>query len=223
MYVVIIGGGRVGKDLAKLLLPEGHDVVLMEKDERLAEQLSKEFDALIIEGDGTDLDYLKDAGLNKADVLVAVTGDDKSNLISCQLAKRMFKVPTVIGRVNKPKNEGVFSSLGIENTVSTTRASSMQIKNNIGDSRTVLTVGERDAQLLEFNVTEESPVSHKKIKHAGLPKGAIIVDIVRGENSVIPDGNTQLKPDDIVTVLARVNTVKQVKKLFEKKKRFGLV
>ena len=223
MYVVIIGGGRVGKDLAKLLLPEGHDVVLMEKDERLAEQLSKEFDALIIEGDGTDLDYLKDAGLNKADVLVAVTGDDKSNLISCQLAKRMFKVPTVIGRVNKPKNEGVFSSLGIENTVSTTRASSMQIKNNIGDSRTVLTVGERDAQLLEFNVTEESPVSHKKIKHAGLPKGAIIVDIVRGENSVIPDGNTQLKPDDIVTVLAGVNTVKQVKKLFEKKKRFGLV
>ena len=223
MYVVIIGGGRVGKDLAKLLLPEGHDVVLMEKDERLAEQLSKEFDALIIEGDGTDLDYLKDAGLNKADVLVAVTGDDKTNLIACQLAKRMFKVPTVIGRVNKPKNEGVFSSLGIENTVSTTRASSMQIKNNIGDSRTVLTVGERDAQLLEFNVTEESPVSHKKIKHAGLPKGAIIVDIVRGENSVIPDGNTQLKPDDIVTVLARVNTVKQVKKLFEKKKRFGLV
>ncbi|MBS3782156.1 MAG: TrkA family potassium uptake protein [Candidatus Thermoplasmatota archaeon] len=223
MYVVIIGGGRVGKDLAKLLLPEGHDVVLMERDERLAEQLSKEFDALIIEGDGTDLDYLKDAGLNKADVLVAVTGDDKSNLIACQLAKKIFKVPKVIGRVNKPKNEGVFSSLDIENTVSTTRASAMQIKNNIGDSRTILTVGEKDAQLLEFRVTKESPISHKKIKNAGLPKGAIIVDIMRGENSVIPDGNTQLKPDDIATVLARTGTVKQVKKLFEKKKRFGLV
>ena len=223
MYVVIIGGGRVGTDLAKLLLPEGHDVVLMEKDDRLAEQLSKEFDALIIEGDGTDLDYLKDAGLNKADVLVAVTGDDKTNLIACQLGKKIFKVPKVIGRVNKPKNEGVFSSLGVENTVSTTRASAMQIKNNLGESRTILTVGEKDAQLLEFKVTQESPISNKKIKHAGLPKGVIIVDIMRGENSVIPDGNTQIKPDDIVTVLSRTGTVKQVRKLFEKKKRFGIV
>ncbi len=223
MYVVIIGGGRVGKDLAKLLLPEGHDVVLMERDERLAEQLSKEFDALIIEGDGTDLDYLKDAGLNKADVLVAVTGDDKSNLIACQLAKKIFKVPKVIGRVNKPKNEGVFSSLDIENTVSTTRASAMQIKNNLGDSRTILTVGEKDAQLLEFKVSDESPISHKKIKNVGLPKGVIIVDIMREEHSVIPDGNTQIKPGDIVTVLARTGRVKQVKKEFEKKKRFGIV
>ncbi len=223
MYVVIIGGGRVGKDLAKLLLPEGHDVVLMEKDDRLAERLSKEFDALIIEGDGTDLDYLKDAGLNKADVLVAVTGDDKSNLIACQLAKKIFKVPKVIGRVNQPKNEGVFSSLGIENTVSTTRASAMQIKNNIGNARTILTVGEQDAELLEFKVTREAPIANKKIKHAGLPKGVIIVDIMRGENSVIPDGETQIKPDDIVTVLARTNKVKQVKKEFQKKKRFGVL
>lgn len=223
MYVVIIGGGRVGKDLAKLLFPEGHDVVMIERDERTAAQLSKEFDALVIEGDGTDLDYLKDAGLNKADVLVAVTGDDKTNLIACQLGENIFKVPTVIGRVNKPKNEGVFTSLGIENTVSTTRASSIEIKNKLGNSRTILTVGEKDAQLLEFNVTEESPISHKKIKHAGLPKGVIIVDIMRGENSVIPDGNTQIKPDDIVTLLVRTGKIKQVKKMFKKKKRFGVL
>lgn len=223
MYVVIVGGGRVGKDLAKLLLPEGHDVVLMEKNGELAEQLSKEFDALIIEGDGTELDYLKDAGLNRADALVAVTGDDKSNLIMCQLADQIFKVPTVIGRVNNPKNEAVFSQLGIENTVSTTRASSMQIKNTLGETKTLLTIGDKEAQLMEFKVTQESPIAHKKIKNAGLPKGVTIVDIMRGENSVIPDGNTQLKPEDIVTVIARMGTVKQVKKLFEKKKRFGIV
>ncbi len=223
MYIVIIGGGRVGRDLTTLLLPEGHDVVMVEKDERRAAELSKEFDALVIGGDGTDRDYLRDAGLNKADVVIAVTGDDKTNMIACQLAERMFKVPTVIGRVNNPRNEGVFTQLGIETTVSTTRASSMRIKNQLGDSRTILTVGEKEAQLLEFNVTQESPITHKRIKNAGFPKGVIVVNIMRQGDSIIPDGNTQIKPDDIVTVLARVGTVKQVKKLFEKKKRFGLV
>ncbi len=223
MYIVIIGGGRVGTDLAKLLLPEGHDVVLMEKDEELANTLSKEFDALIIEGDGTDLEYLKDAGLNKADALVAVTGDDKVNLIAAQLAEKLFKVPTVIARVNNPKNEGVFSNLGIENTVSTTRASAMQIKNSLGESKTILTVGGKEAQLMDIKVKESAPIAHKKIKTAGLPKGCIIVSIMRGDRTLIPDGETQIKPDDNVTLLARLNTVDQVKKLFQEKKRFGLM
>ncbi len=223
MYIVIVGGGRVGKDLAKLLLPEGHDVVLMERDERVAEQLSMEFDALVIEGDGTELDYLKDAGLNRADALVAVTGDDKANLIICQLADEIFKVPTIVGRVNNPKNEAVFTQLGVENTVSTTRASSRRIKNTLSETKTILTVGDKEAQLMEFNIKQESPIAHKKIKNAGMPKGVIIVDIMRDGNSIIPDGNTQIKPDDTVTAIARTDTVKQVKKLFEKKKRFGVL
>lgn len=223
MYIVVIGGGRVGKDLTTLLLPEGHDVVMIEKDERRAAELSKEFDALIIEGDGTDREYLRDAGLNKADALISVTGDDKTNMIACQLAEKIFKVPTVIGRVNNPKNEGVFTQLGVETTVSTTRASSMQIKNKIGDSRTILTVGKKDAQLLEFEVTQESPVCHKRVKNAGFPKGVIIVNIMREGESIIPEGNTQIKPDDLVTLIAREGTVQQVKKMFEKKKRFGVL
>lgn len=223
MYIVIVGGGRVGKDLAKLLLPEGHDIVLMEKDNSRAEDLAKEFDVLVIEGDGTELDYLKDAGLNRADALVAVTGDDKANLIMCQLAEDIFKVPTVLGRVNDPKNEAVFTQLGVENTISTTRASAMQLKNTLSETKTILTVGDKEAELLEFNVKQESPIAHKKIKNAGLPKGVIIVDIMRKGDSIIPDGNTQIKPDDTVTAIARTNVVKQIKKLFEKKKRFGIL
>ncbi len=223
MYVVIVGGGRVGTDLTRLLLPEGHDVVLMESDEELAENLAKQFDALIIQGDGTGLDSLKDAGVNKADVFVSVTGDDNVNLISCQLAKKLFKVSTVIGRVNDPKNEGVFTSLGIENTISTTRVSAIQIKNNIGDTKTLLTVGGRETQVLEFTVADGSPVAHQKIGSAGLPKGTIVADIMRGDRSLLPDGETILRPGDIVTVLARLNTVQSVKKMFEPKKRFGII
>ena len=223
MYVVIVGGGRVGTDLAQLLLPEGHDVVLLEKDEELAESLSKQFDALVIEGDGTDLEFLKDAGLNKADALVAVTGDDKVNLIAAQLAEKMFKVPTVIARVNDPKNEGVFSNLGVENTVSTTRASAMQIKNSLGDTKTILTVGGKEAQLMDIKVKQESPIAHKEIKNAGLPKGCIIVSIMRGDKTLIPEGNTILRPGDNVTLLSRLNTVDQVKKMFAEKKKFGIL
>lgn len=223
MYVVIIGGGRVGKDLAKLLMPEGHDVVLLEKDEELSNTLSKQFDALIIHGDGTDLEYLKDAGVNKADVVVPVTGDDKVNLIAAQLADKIFKVPNIIARVNEPKNEGVFSNLGVENTISTTRASAMQIKNSIGESKTILTVGGKEAQLMDMKVKESSPIAHKQIKSAGLPKGSIVVSIMRGDKTLIPEGSTNIRPGDIVTVLVRFPHVKQVKKLFGEKKRFGII
>ena len=223
MYVVVVGGGRIGKDLTRLLLPENHDVVLIERGEELAENLAKQFDALIINGDGTDLDALKDAGLNKADVFVAVTGDDNVNLISCQLAKNLFKVPNVIGRVNDPKNEGVFSSLGIENTISTTRASAIQIKNNIGDTKTLLTVGGRETQVLEFTVADGSPVAHQKISMAGLPKETIIADIMRGDNSILPDGETILRPGDLVTILTRPHNMSEVKKMFQPRKRFGIV
>jgi len=223
MYVVIIGGGRVGTDLVKLLLPEGHDIVLIERNENVAQKLSTQFDALVIQGDGTDLESLKDAGLNKAEALVAVTGDDKVNLISAQLANKIFKVPNVIARVNEPKNEGVFSNLGVKNTVSTTRASSTKIKNTLSDTKTILTIGGKEAQLLEFKVTEKSPIAHRQIKNAGLPKDCIIVSIARGENTHMPDGETTLKPGDLVTVLARTSTVREVKKLFEPKKKFGLL
>lgn len=223
MYVVIVGGGRVGTDLTRLLLPEGHDIVLMEDDGDLAEKIANQFDALIINGDGTNLDALKDAGVNKADVFVAVTGDDNVNLISCQLAKKLFKVETVIGRVNDPKNEGVFSSLGIDDTVSTTRASAIQIKNNIGDTKTLLTVGGRETQVIEFTVADGSHAAHQKISKIGLPRGTIIVDILRADRSILPDGETILRPGDIVTALARLESVQDVKKLFEPKKRFGLI
>jgi len=223
MYIVIIGAGRVGKDLAQLLLPEGHDVVLVDRSEEVCENLTRTFDALIICGDGTDLEYLKDAGMNKADAAALVTGDDKVNLIAAQLCHKLFKVQQVIARVNEPKNEGVYANLGVDNIVSTTRASAMQIKNNLGDSRTILTVGGHEAQLIDFDVSDKSPIAHKKIKNAGLPKGAIIVSVMREDKTLIPDGETMLKPGDIVTILSRSYVLKEIKKAFQEKKRFGIV
>ena len=220
MYVVIVGGGRVGRDIAELLLPEGHDVVILDKNEEVCNHLTREYDALVIKGDGTDIEYLKEAGVNKADALLAVTGDDKVNLIVCQLAQKLFKVPKVVGRVNEPKNESVFASLGINQTVSTTRASALYIKNQITEERTVLTIAGGKAEILELEVKKHSPVANTKIKTAGFPKGVHVISILREDKSIFPTEETVIRPGDILTILSRIGTVAEVKQLINGKKRF---
>jgi len=220
MYVVIVGGGRVGRDIAELLLPEGHDVVILDRDEDVCNHLTREYDALIIKGDGTDIEYLKEAGVNKADALLAVTGDDKVNLIVCQLAQKLFKVPKVVGRVNEPKNESVFLSLGIRLTVSTTRASALYLKNEITEERTVLTIAGGKAEILELEVKKHSPVANTKMKNAGFSKGVHVLSILRADKAIFPDDETIIRPGDILTILSRLGTVGEVKQLINGKKRF---
>ncbi len=220
MYVVIVGGGRVGRDIAELLLPEGHDVVILDTDEETCTKLTREFDALVIKGDGTDIEYLKEAGVNKADALLAVTGDDKVNLIVCQLAQKLFNVQKVVGRVNQPKNEAVFATLGVKLTVSTTRASALYIKNEITEERTVMTIAGGEAEIIELEIKRQSPVANTKIKNASFPKGVHVLSILRGEKSIFPDDSTILRPKDIVTILAKRSAVSEVKELINGKKRF---
>ena len=220
MYVVIVGGGRVGRDIAELLLPEGHDVVILDTNDETCNLLTREYDALVIKGDGTDIEYLKEAGVNKADALLAVTGDDKVNLIVCQLAQKLFNVPKVVGRVNDPKNEDVFSTLEIKATVSTTRASALYIKNEITEEKTVLTIAGGQAEIIELDIKKHSPVANTKIKNAGFPKGVHVLSILRGDKTIFPDENSILRPRDTVTILARTNAVAEVKEIINGKKRF---
>src|SRR3972149_6300014 len=121
MYVVVVGGGQVGVNLTKLLLAEGKEVLLVEKDAKRYAQLSDEFGENVILGDGTELGTLMDTGANRADVLIAATGADQDNLIICQTAKILYLIPKTIARVNDPKNEELFQTLGVDATVSSTR------------------------------------------------------------------------------------------------------
>ena len=116
MYIVISGGGKIAQALTQNLLADGHDVAVIEKREGVAEKLLQATDnqALVIVGDGCDKRYQGDAGMSRADVFVAATGDDDDNLVACQLARIAFGVPRAISRVNNPKNQGIFSKLGIE-------------------------------------------------------------------------------------------------------------
>ena len=218
MLVIIVGAGRVGIDLIEILLSDGYDISVIEKDRNRASELSEKFDILVIQGDATDLDILRDAHVESADIFVAVTGDDNVNLVASQLAQKVFKVKKIIARVNNPRNEVIFSQLGITNTVSTTRASAIFIKNEIGDIKTVLAVAGGKAQVLEVNVTEESSVLNKKIMEAGLPSGCSVVTILRaGEGVIIPDGKTVFRKGDVVTLLVHKDRMREVRHLFLEK------
>lgn len=121
MYVIVVGGGQVGINLLKLLQAEGHEVLLVEKESGRYSQLVEELGESVILGDGTELGTLMDTGANRADVLVAATGADQDNLIICQMAKILYYIPKTIARVNDPKNEEMFQTLGVDATVSATR------------------------------------------------------------------------------------------------------
>ena len=111
MYIIIIGGGRLGYYLTKALLDEGHEVLIIEKDEAISQVITSELGSVCLHGDGCEAATLAEAGTNRADMLIAVTGDDEDNLVACQVAKHKFKVARTIARVRNPKNETIFKKL----------------------------------------------------------------------------------------------------------------
>ncbi len=121
MFVLVVGGGKVGYYLTKELSESGHEVVLMEKDRVRADQIADEIGSIVVAKDGCEGSALAEAGANRADIVAAVTGDDEDNLVICQMAKHHFAVPKTIARVNNPKNEPLFQHLGVDELISPTR------------------------------------------------------------------------------------------------------
>ena len=114
MYIIIIGGGRVGYYLAKALLDEGHEILILEKNTTVCDTVNDELGSICYRGDGCEAATLAQVGTGRADMLVAVTGEDEDNLVSCQVAKHKFKVPRTIARIRNPRNEVLFKKLGID-------------------------------------------------------------------------------------------------------------
>jgi trk system potassium uptake protein TrkA len=120
MYIVIVGGGRLGYHLLKALLNEGHEVLVLEKDARICKTITDELGSVCYRGDGCEAATLADVGTGRADMLVAVTGDDEDNLVACQVAKHKHNVPRTIARLRNPQNANLFKKLGVDVTISGT-------------------------------------------------------------------------------------------------------
>jgi trk system potassium uptake protein TrkA len=216
MYVIINGGGKVGSFLAQTLKKHGHDVAIIERRETICQKLANEIPgSLVIYGDGCDTISQKDAGAERADVFASVTGDDDDNLVACRLAKVAFEVPRAIARVNSPKNERIFLELGIDAISTTTVIAHMvEEESTIGDAFTLLPLKKGKLSLIEVELpTDRCKVCNKQIVDMGLPQDCVLVSIIRGEDVVIPKGNTVLEPGDTVIALTVTGKEEELKKI----------
>ncbi|MFA5844687.1 MAG: NAD-binding protein [Coriobacteriia bacterium] len=216
MYIVINGGGKVASYLARTMLEAGHSVALIEKREGIVDKLIAELPGapLVIHGDGCDAAYQEDAGITRADVFVASTGDDDDNLVSCQLAKVAFAVPRAIARVNNPKNERIFNALGIEAISSTTIISRMiEEEATVGDIRTLISLRKGNMAIVEIELpVDRCVVCGKKIVELKLPGDCILVALLRGDEVVTVHGDTELAPGDVVIAFTNVEHEKALKR-----------
>lgn len=203
MYVIIGGGGKVGAALARKLGKKGHAVVVLEKNrEKCARIAEDNEDVVVINGDACDVRYLDEAGADHADVLAAVTGDDDDNLVMCQLATEGFHVAKTVARVNDPRNERIFHALGINALSSTTIITRLiEEEATIGDIITLQALKKGNLVLVEMDLPEDVPIDGRKVMDLKIPKEIVLVSIVRGDDVIIPRGNTTIHAGDAVIAL----------------------
>lgn len=206
MYIIVVGGGKVGYYLTKTLLNEGHEVLLIERDVNKVETYSDRFGSVVLAGDGAEASVLAAAGAARADVVIAVTGEDEDNLVVCQVAKAKFHVARTIARVNNPKNEQLFRLLGIDVTVSQTNYILNLIEQAIPERNFIhlLSLRHADLAIIEATINKDSPVVNKAIEDIELPVDCVIAAIARGADLIVPRGSTEILPgDDIIAVTHR--------------------
>ncbi len=199
MYIVVIGGGRLGYYLTKALLDEGHEVLAIEKDATICEAVTDELGSVCIRGDGCETATLNEVGTGRADMLIAVTGDDEDNLVACQVAKHKFNVPFTIARIRNPKNETIFKKLGIDATVSSTNIILEYIEQEVPTHPLMhlLTIRDKGMEIVEVKIPPESTTVGKPVKELSLPPESKLSLIIRKrQKPLIPRANTILQAED---------------------------
>jgi trk system potassium uptake protein TrkA len=214
MYIVIMGGGRVGLHLAISLVAAGNDVTLIENDENLCAAAASEIDALIICGSGTDIKTLEEANVADADVFVAATGNDEANLLSCILVKE-YRPTKIIARVSNPDHEEAFRKVGIDRVVSPelTAASYLEkliVRPKVAD---LIVVGKGSAELLDVSI-QNPKIIGKRVADVSPTKDYIIAAIHVNGDITIPREDMVLTKNDKISVLAKSASVKKVTSIF---------
>lgn len=216
MYIIIGGGGEVGYYLARNLLDQGHEVLLLEKSGARYQTLSEELGQSIFRGDACEARTMEEAGARRADVVIAVTGEDEDNLVICQVAKKRFHVSRTIARLNNPKHEELFQKLGIDVTVSPTRSILSLIESELPGSRFVQLMNLKRAGLhiIEMSVPKISPVIGKSLNQVNLPRRCNLALIIRGAEPIFPTGETELKADDDIYALVTREGEEELRRIF---------
>jgi len=212
MYVIVVGGGKVGYYLTKELLAAGHEIVLLEKDPKRARQIADEVGSIVLARDGCEGKHLAEAGANRAAIVAAVTGDDEDNLVVCQMAKHHFDVPRTIARVNNPKNEELFRHLGVDDIISPTRMILAAVEQEI-PVRELLHLARLqggELEVLEAQLGEGSPAVGRRPAEITLPEGCSLFVLIRDEvaQSIRPE--TVFQTGDKVIAITRTESAAEL-------------
>ena len=214
MHIIIAGCGRVGSELARLLSNEGHDVIIIDKNKTSFDRLEGAFNGVTLVGNGFDTELLKQAGIEKADAFCAVTNGDNTNLISAQVAKKIFNVPKVIARVYDPQRAHIYTALGMD-VISGTILFAAMIRDKIIESRfSSYLIETKELGVIEIEVKDS--LRGKMIKDVNIPREFMVVAIRKLNEVIIPEPDTILKEKDVLMGVVKVASLSGIKE------RFGL-
>ncbi len=216
MYALIVGAGKVGWNLARELIDKNHEVTIVEANRRRYETVEEELEHAIQYGDGTELWVLERAGIERADLVVAVTGDDEDNILICQVATEKYGVDRVVARCNNPRNLQHFELLGIKPAVSATDLILRLIEHEVPKYGLVhlLDLKEERLEIIEMEVGEGSPADGISVSELGLPDGSLVISILRDGGGFVPAGDSVVRAGDEVLLVLDIGLEEAVTQRF---------
>jgi trk system potassium uptake protein TrkA len=204
MYLIVVGAGKVGVNLTRELTAQGHEVTLLEHSRRRYQAVEEELEHMIQYGDASELWVLERAGIERADMVLAVTGDDEDNILICQVAKEKYGVDRIIARVNNPRNRPHFDLLGISPVVSATGLILQLIEHEVPHHNLVrlLDLESEKIEIIEVRIREDSPIAGRRVAEIQTPERSLLISIIREGRGFVPDADSVLlADDDILAVL----------------------
>jgi trk system potassium uptake protein TrkA len=204
MYIIIVGAGKVGWNLARELLEKGSEVTLIENNRERYLTVEQELEHNIQYGDASELWVLERAGISRADMVIAVTGDDEDNILICQVAKEKYLVDRIIARVNNPRNREHFELLGIRPVVSATDLILRLIEHEVPEYGLVhlLDLPEQRLEIIEILLPSDSKAAGQRVGDLQMPEGALLISVLRDDTGFVPNSETVLEAgDEILAVL----------------------
>lgn len=203
-YIIVVGGGKVGRNLTRELISEGNEVTLIENDRRRYLTLDHEFGAAATYGDATELWVLDRAGIERATLVIAVTGDDEDNILICQVAKEKYGVSDTIARVNYPANREWFELLGIRPYVSATDLILRMVEHSVPKHGIIqlLDFADQGLEVVELEVEKGAAGEGKKVGEITMPEGSLLISVLRERQGFVPGPDTVLEAgDEVIAVL----------------------
>jgi trk system potassium uptake protein TrkA len=218
-YIIIAGAGKVGWNLARELIEKGHEVTLIENNRNRYLTVEQELEHSVQYGDASELWVLERAGISRADLVVAVTGDDEDNMVICQMARERYGAQKTIARVNDPRNQAHFDLLGISPTVSATQTIMALIEHEVPEHELIhlLELRKENLEIVEVQIDKNSPSAGKRVSELKLPAGSRLISVMRGGQAEIPDSDSQLHAGDQVLAILEPGKEDELRRVLLKK------